>query len=243
MKTPDLNSPEFQQEFLKTEKFAHKAVEQFGWSFHPDEEIVERVLKGLTNNKIMYGKRFCPCFPVVEKEGKYVSSDERICPCPQAIKDEIPNNGVCHCGIFCTPEFAQNYKKEHPKKETEEIDGLSVGELEQLLEKEQILGNELEILLKAREKGLVNFKLIDIREPFENQMMKIKGTDKLLPISRVQYDLDEWMKLKDERIIIYCHVGSRSGYLQRALQAQLGFEKVGNLTYGIADYFGEIERG
>ena len=183
MKAPDINSPEFQQEFLKTEKFAHKIIEQFGWEFNPDEEVVERVLKGLTNNKIMYGKRFCPCFPVVEKDGKYVSADNRICPCPQAIKDEIPNKGVCHCGIFCSPEFAKNYKKEYPQKH-HEIEGLSVAELEELLNKEQILGNELEIILKARDKGLLNFELIDIREPFEHQMMRIKGTDKLLPISR-----------------------------------------------------------
>jgi len=243
MKTVDINSPEFQEEFVKTEKFAHKVVKQFGWTFNPNEEIVERVLKGLTNNKLLYGKRFCPCFPVEEKDGKYVSSDNRICPCPQAINDEIPNEGVCHCGIFCTEEFAKNASNEKKESHTVEIDGLSVGELEELLKKEQILGNELEILLKAREASLVDFELIDIREPFEHQMMRIKGTDKLLPISRVQYDLDEWMKLKDKRIIIYCHVGSRSGYLQRALQQQLGFDKVGNLTYGIADYFGEIERG
>ena len=242
MKTVDINSPEFQQEFLKTEKFAHKAVKQFNWKFNPDEEVVERILKGLTNNKILYGKRFCPCFPVEEKDGKYVSSDNRICPCPQAIEKEIPEEGVCHCGIFCSPEYVQNYENTHPH-EHKNVEGLNVAELETILEKEQILGEELEMLLKAREKGLVNFKLIDIREPFEHEMARIKGTDKLLPISRVQYDLDEWMKLKDERIIIYCHVGSRSAYLQRALQQQLGFDKVGNLTYGIASYYGEIERG
>ncbi|MEO1958083.1 MAG: ferredoxin-thioredoxin reductase catalytic domain-containing protein [Nautiliaceae bacterium] len=239
MKTVDINSPEFQQEFLKTEKFAHKVVKQFGWKFNPDEEVVERVLKGLTNNKLLYGKRFCPCFPVIEKDGKYVSADNRICPCKQAIGDEIPNKGVCHCGIFCSEEFSQKANKNSHIK----IDGLSVNELEEILKKEQLLGSELEVLLKAREKELLDFELIDIREPFEHQMMRIKGTDKLLPISRVQYDLDEWMKLKDKRIIIYCHVGSRSAYLQRALQQQLGFNKVGNLTYGIADYPGEIERG
>ena len=53
MKTVDINSVEFQEEFLKTEKFAHKTVEQFGWAFNPDEEVVERVLKGLTNNKVL----------------------------------------------------------------------------------------------------------------------------------------------------------------------------------------------
>ena len=237
MKTVDINSAEFQQEFVKTEKFAHKVVEQFGWRFNPDEEVVERVLKGLTNNKLIYGKRYCPCF-VVQNDG-----NDRICPCKPAIEKEIPSDGVCHCGIFCTPEYAKNYQKTHPQKEVKEVEGLSVGELEKILEKEQILGDELEILLKARESGIVDFTLIDIREPFEHQMMRIKGTDELLPISRVQFDLDKWMQYKDKRIIIYCHVGSRSGYLQRALQQQLGFSKVGNLTYGIADYFGEIERG
>ncbi|WP_457560974.1 ferredoxin-thioredoxin reductase catalytic domain-containing protein [Caminibacter sp.] len=241
MKAIDINSSEFQQEFVKTEKFAHKVVNQFGWRFNPNEEVVERVLKGLTNNKLQYGKYFCPCFVVEEVDGKYKSVDNRICPCKQAIEKEIPEDGVCHCGIFCSEEYAKKSKEEKPKEEVE-VEGLSVGELERLVEKEQILGKELEILLKAREKGLVDFELIDIREPFEHQMMRIKGTDKLLPISRVQYDLDEWMKLKDKRIIIYCHVGSRSAYLQRALQQQLGFDKVGNLTYGIADYPGEIKR-
>ena len=242
MKTVDMNSAEFQEEFVKTEKFAHKVCEQFNWTFNPDEEIVERVLKGLTNNKVLYGKRFCPCFVVEEKEGKFVSVDNRICPCKPAIEKEIPEDGVCHCGIFCSKEFAENYESSHPH-EHKEVEGLSVAELENILQKEQILGEELEILIKAREKGLVDFKLIDIREPFEYQMARIKGTDKLLPISRVQYDLDKWMKLKDKRIIIYCHVGSRSAYLQRALEQQLGFEKVGILTYGIAQYFGDIERG
>jgi rhodanese-related sulfurtransferase len=83
---------------------------------------------------------------------------------------------------------------------------------------------------------------VDIREPFEYQMMRIKGTDLLLPISRVQFELDKWLALKDEPIVIYCHVGSRSGYLYRALKEQLGFTKVANLTYGIASYPGEIER-
>jgi ferredoxin-thioredoxin reductase catalytic subunit/rhodanese-related sulfurtransferase len=242
MKTVDVNSPEFQQEFLKTEKFAHKTIEQFGWKFNPDEEVVERVLKGLTNNKILYGKRFCPCFPVEEKDGKFVSSDNRLCPCPQAIEYEIPNEGVCHCGIFCSEEYALENKEKNNEK-TLKIEGLDKKEIENILNKDQISGEELEILLKARDEGLADFELIDIREPFEHQMMRIKGTDKLLPISRVQYDLEEWMKLKDKRIIIYCHVGSRSGYLQKILYRQLGFEKVGNLTYGIADYFGEIEKG
>ena len=236
--TTDINSPEFQQELIKTEKFVHKVVNQFNWKFNPNEEVVERIIKGLTNNKLKYGKYFCPCFVVEEVDGKYKSVDNRICPCKPAVDHEVAE-GCCHCGIFCSKDYQVDEKKE----EHVEIEGFNLEEIEKILEKEQLFGKELEILLAARERGLVNFTLIDIREPFENEMMRIKGTDILLPISRVQFDLDKWMEYKDKRIVIYCHVGSRSSYLQRALQQQLGFTKVGNLTYGIADYQGEIERG
>ncbi|MRJ07083.1 MAG: sulfurtransferase [Epsilonproteobacteria bacterium] len=239
-KSIDTNSPEFQEEFLKTEKFAHKVVKQFGWRFNPNEEIVERILKGLTNNKLLYGKRYCPCF-VPQFDGT-----DRICPCKPAIEKEIPEEGVCHCGIFCTPQYRQKEEERLRQKKHHrevEIEGMKVGELEEILKKEQLTGRELEILLKARNRDLLSFKLVDIREPFEYQMMRIKGTDILLPISRFQWELEKWLKLKDERIIIYCHVGSRSGYLFHLLKEQLGFEKVSNLTYGIAEYPGEIERG
>jgi len=231
----DVNSNEFIEELEKTKKFANKVVNQFNWAFNPKEEIVERVLKGLTNNKIKYGKRYCPCFVV-----KFDESD-RICPCKVAIEKEIPEDGVCHCGIFCTPEYAKSVKEE--KKEVKKIEGLDEEEIKTILEKDQILGEELELLLKARKENIVDFYLIDIREPFEYQMARIKGTDELLPVSRVNEDIDKWMEFKDKRIIIYCHVGSRSAYLQRALKEQLEFKKVGNLTYGIAAYYGEIEKG
>ena len=233
----DVNSKEFIEELEKTKKFANKVVKQFNWEFNPDEEVVDRVLKGLANNKIKYGKRYCPCFVV-----KFDETD-RVCPCKPAIEKEIPQDGVCHCGIFCTPEYANSLKDKEEKKEIKKIDGLDEKEIKAILEKDQILGEELEILLKARDENIVDFYLIDIREPFEYQMARIKQTDELLPVSRVNQDIDKWMEFKDKRIIIYCHVGSRSAYLQRALKEQLGFEKVGNLTYGIAAYYGEIEKG
>jgi len=231
----DVNSEEFLKEFEKTKKFANKVVKQFNWEFNPNEEVVDRVLKGLANNKIKYGKRYCPCFVV-----KFDESD-RVCPCKPAIEKEIPQDGVCHCGIFCAPEYVNSIKEE--KKEIQKMEGLDEKEIKTILEKDQILGEELEILLKAREENIVDFYLIDIREPFEYQMARIKGTDKLLPISRFKSDINKWMEFQDKRIIIYCHVGSRSAYLQRVLKEQLGFEKVANLTYGIAAYYGEIEKG
>ncbi len=239
----DINSKEFQEEFRKTEEFANKVIKQFNWTFHPDNQVVERILMGLTNNKLKYGKRFCPCFLVEERDGKYVSVDNRVCPCKPAIEKEIPEDGVCHCGIFCSPEFAENYKNEHKTEQKEEsVDGFTKDELELILSKEQLTGEELVLLLKAREKGLVDFKLVDIREPFEWQMGRIKGADFLVPTSNFYNELQKVMPYKDMPIIIYCHVGSRSAYVHNILKQSGEFKHVINLTHGIAGYPGEIER-
>jgi len=100
----DMESPEFKAELEKTKKFTQKVVESKGWAFNPDKEIVETIEMGLTRNKLLYGKRFCPCFMVEEVDGKYKSSDDRICPCKPAIEKEVPELGMCHCGIFVKGE-------------------------------------------------------------------------------------------------------------------------------------------
>ena len=107
MKQLDMNSPEFLAEMDKTKKFTDKVIAQFGWVYNPNEDVNEGVLMGLARHKLLYGKRFCPCFMVTEDEnGKAQSADDRICPCKPAIEEEIPKDGKCHCQIFCTPEYA-----------------------------------------------------------------------------------------------------------------------------------------
>lgn len=106
----DMSSAEFLHELEKTRTFTDKVCQQFGWEYRPMHDIVEGVQLGLARHKLLYGKRFCPCYmvePDENKPGKYKSVDDRICPCPQAINDEVPNEGKCHCGIFCTPEFVK----------------------------------------------------------------------------------------------------------------------------------------
>jgi len=76
-------------------------------------DITEGVQLGLARHKMLYGKRFCLCCMVDPDEsepGKFKSSDNRICPCSQAIRDEIPSKGKCHGGIFCTPEYMSENK-------------------------------------------------------------------------------------------------------------------------------------
>lgn len=109
MKSVDMSSDEFLQEMEKTKKFADKVCKQFGWVYNPNHEVNEGVLMGLTRNKLLYGKRYCPCFMVVEEDRKFKSADNRICPCKPAIEKEIPQDGKCHCGIFCTPEYAKTH--------------------------------------------------------------------------------------------------------------------------------------
>ena len=240
----DINSDIFQAELEKTWKFIEKVNKQFNFTQNPDEEINEGVAMGLARNKLIYGKRYCPCFIVQgESEEERKKANNRICPCEPALKEEIPNDGVCHCGLFCTPEYATQKAKE---KELEEAvhthsRGLSKEEAEILLQKEQLDGDEVEALLEARELKMVDFKLIDVREPMEYEMGHIKGTDELLPTTKF-YDWIEDLVKRKEHIVLYCHTGSRSYQVQHILKAQ-GKSNVSNFTYGIITYPGEIVRG
>ena len=239
----DMNSPEFQAEMEKSIKFTDKVVKQFNWEYNPEGEINEGVQMGLARNKMMYKKRFCPCFMVEEVDGKPKSSDDRICPCKPAIEKEIPENGVCHCQIFCTPEFAANKRIEMGMEEVVHTHsrGLTKEECEVLVAQSELDGDEIVALIEARELGMVNFKLVDVREHMEWQMGHIKGADALVPTSSFFQVLDEAKLDKNENIILYCHVGSRSAHCARIL-GDMGYTKIGNLTHGIVSYGGTIER-
>jgi ferredoxin-thioredoxin reductase catalytic subunit len=113
MQQLDMSSAEFLEELEKTKKFTDKVNKNFGWVYHPMAEVVEGVQLGLARHKMLYNKRYCPCFMVVEEEGKFKSADDRVCPCKPAIEKEIPQEGKCHCGIFCTPEYAKAYEEEN----------------------------------------------------------------------------------------------------------------------------------
>ena len=238
----DMNSPEFQARMEKTIKFTDKVIEQFGWEYNPQQEVNEGVQMGLARNKMMYNKLFCPCFMVEEVDGKPQSVDNRTCPCTPAIEKEIPETGACHCGIFVTPEYAAKKRIELGMEEAVHTHsrGLTQAEAEQLVSQSELDPDELTSLLEARELGMVDFKLIDVREHMEWQMGHIKGADKLIPTSSFYPSLEEAKLSKDENLIVYCHVGSRSAHVAR-IMADMGY-KVGNLTHGIVSYGGEIQR-
>ena len=238
----DMNSPEFKKELEKTVRFTDKVIKQFGWEYNPQEDINEAIQLGLARNKILYNKRFCPCFMVEEVDGKPQSSDNRVCPCTPAIEHEIPEDGVCHCQIFCSPEFAANRRKELNMEEviyTHERE-LSKEECKLLLQRKELDSSDLIALLEARKKGLVNFVLIDVREQNEDNNKHIVGTDKFMPTSTIFNDIADASIDKDDTMILYSHDTQRSEYCAQMLN-DLGYKNISVLQHGITTFTGEIE--
>jgi len=99
---------QFNKELEKTNKFVNKVYEKMGLFPNPNNEINITTAEGLTANKIKHGLRYCPCF-IVQGETKEEKRklDNRVCPCKPALEKEILEDGVCHCGIFCTKEFVE----------------------------------------------------------------------------------------------------------------------------------------
>lgn len=236
----DVNSKEFQTELENTKLFAKDVLSRYNLVFNPNDDVNSGILQGLTRNKLIYDKRYCPCFMVVEDD-----KENRICPCIPALNIEISNNGSCHCGIFCTKEKAKELENDlntSSNIETQSYDGLSKDDCLKLLEQDEIDSNELIALLEARENKVVDFILVDVREWMEWVNARIKGVDYLVPTTSFYHSLEPLTSKKDDYIILYCHSGSRSSYCQRVMY-QMGFKKVINLDYGIMYFQGDLEQG
>ena len=111
-----------------------------------------------------------------------------------------------------------------------------------LLDQKDLDSDELESLMEAREIGLVDFILVDVREWMEYKGERIAGTDFLVPTTSFYQALSQIDEKKDENIIVYCFSGSRSAYCQQIMK-KMGYNKVANLAYGIVSFRGKTERG
>lgn len=241
----DTNSAEFLAEYSKTVSFTDKVCKQFNFVYNPQSEINDSVKLGLTRNKMIYGKRYCPCFMVIgQTDEERKVADNRICPCKPALEHEIPNDGHCHCGIFCTPEYAAVNAVENSAVEVSHIHsrGLTKEECELLLTKDFIDADELESLLEARNIGFVDFVLVDTREWMEYKSKMIVGTDYLVPTTSFYQSIEQIKDKKEQNIIVYCFSGSRSAYCQHIMK-QMGYKHVINLEYGIMTYKGQTAKG
>lgn len=235
----DLTSKKFKDELKKTEDFAQEVCTTMGFFSNPNEEINNRIYTGLTRNKILHGKRYCPCFIVLgNTEQEKEISDNRVCPCSPAIKEEIPQKGKCNCGIFCSSKYLNNYNQ---IKKEEDVLLFSKQNLKTIMTKNEITGKELLFLLDSRKNGLLKFILIDVREEEEYISNRIVGVDYLVPTSNLYAKINVMEINKKENIIVQCHSGGRSSQVQ-SIMRKMGYEKVINLAGGISSYPGETEK-
>ena len=245
IKKIDINSDEFKLEFNLTKNFTDEVLKKFDLVYNPDVELNQSIQRGLTRNKLIYGDRFCPCFMVMGTtlEEQKNNSENRLCPCVPALKQEIPNNGNCHCGIFCTAEKAEQILKEEKLNSSVcNKKDLTKDDCEKLFSQYEISSSDLESLIKAREKNIIKFNLVDTREWMEWVENRIKNTDYLIPTTSFFEAIEQIIDQKDVPTVVYCRAGNRSAQCQR-IMFNLGFRKVVNLDFGISTFFGEKEKG
>ena len=241
----DMESVEFKDILIKTKEFTDQVCQNQDWVYNPINDINEGVTMGLARNKMIYNKRYCPCFMVIgETKQERDEANNRICPCKPAIENEIPNEGKCHCGIFCTPEFAKTNAIEEEAEIAAHTHsrGLTKKECEAILAHEQLDGDEITALIEARELGMVDFNLVDVREWMEWNQQRIVGTDYLIPTTSFYNQLEQIENQKEKPTILYCFTGSRSAYCQRVM-LDMGWKQVSNFTHGIIAFSGETTSG
>ena len=110
--------------------------------------------------------------------------------------------------------------------------------IEKIISKNEIVGEELEFLLEERESNKIEFLLIDVREEYEFQQKHILGVDNLIPMSQFFNKISEIENKKDKLVVVQCKLGGRSSQAQRQLKV-MGFSKVINLAGGISEYKGK----
>ncbi len=102
--------------------------------------------------------------------------------------------------------------------------------------------DELKRRLDERQKGNDEFILLDVRNPNEQEIAIIPGTDLLIPLPDFDIEmskLDEY-KTEGKEIIVYCRSGGRSTTACGKLKRN-GFPKVLNLEGGILSYSDEAD--
>lgn len=82
-----------------------------------------------------------------------------------------------------------------------------------------------------------DFQLIDVREPFENEICSINGV--LIPLAEIPARCQEISK--DKKVIVHCRSGKRSANAISFLEQHYGFNNLFNLTGGILAWAAEVD--
>ena len=115
--------------------------------------------------------------------------------------------------------------------------------MSELLSKSQVQSEELEVLLKEREAGNIDFILVDVREQYEYDHGHVKGVDLLKPTSTFQSWAEDFLNENKQKTVVFtCRTDNRSGQVQQVFR-QNGMNNVINHAGGIVTYRGEIIKG
>jgi len=107
-------------------------------------------------------------------------------------------------------------------------------EEETLSEIKEISVQKLKELIDDKES---NFQLIDVREPYEQEIATIGG--ELIPLGKITESIKQIDKTK--QVIVYCRSGKRSADAIRTLEKTQDFDKLYNLKGGILAYARQID--
>ncbi len=91
--------------------------------------------------------------------------------------------------------------------------------------------------LKAKLENGEDIILVDVREPVEYEINRIKGS-KLIPLSKLPEKVNELDQTRE--IVLYCKMGGRSARAVQLLR-ELGFTRVKNLAGGIDAWIEKID--
>ena len=87
-------------------RFSERYVARGPYEFFPEEEVVIEVQKGLGENELNNGYRYCPWMPL---SGDPVEDRKKICPCERHHED-IERDGFCIWMFFVSEEFLRKYE-------------------------------------------------------------------------------------------------------------------------------------
>ena len=79
--------------------------------------------------------------------------------------------------------------------------------------------------------------LLDVREPWENNVCRIEGSQ-FVPMQTVPQRLNDWESERD--VVCICHHGGRSMHVAMFLERQ-GFASVFNLTGGVDAWARQVD--
>ncbi|HJJ90372.1 MAG TPA: ferredoxin:thioredoxin reductase [Methanocorpusculum sp.] len=94
--TKSQHTEEISRQIQKIHSDSEKFAKIKGWVMNPNKIIVESIVEGLARNKLMYGKRYCPCRRI---SGNRNVDKLYICPC-RNVEMDVENYGHCHCRLF-----------------------------------------------------------------------------------------------------------------------------------------------